>query len=209
MNESQKSYIKRQTFPQGRLNIGKHKTIEVNVDLKLTWTKFDPCVPNSEDKAEAEGELSFESYPLSGSDHPAKKHATGTLTICGSDKSSKFNIMLMEKSCEKTVIPQHLKKYFWLFCVIGKPIYDRLEIYPEWTQRIMTKAYYCTNFRGLWPVGVSSLVVGVHNMEQAKSILIDELKRKGISQPEIYDLTLEEIDLTRPQAMILNDGVYL
>lgn len=195
----------RYRFPKGRLKIGQYKTIELAVDLKVTTTRFDKYSPEeSSDGVQAEGELSFESYPVDNK-HPVRLHTTGALTVLDGKESSKFNIILMEKTGERVIVPNHIKKYFWLFCVLGEPIYDQLNLYPEWSRKSMNKVFYCKDFRGIWPQGVSSIIVASHP-EVAKNLLLDALKKSGIAADE--QLTIEELDLKTPHALVLNNGSF-
>lgn len=173
------------------LNVGKYKTLHVAVTLDIGENK------------QVTGELSFESPPLAWNDQHVKKNSTGTLTVADGEDSSKFNVLLVESTNEHTLIKDRLKRYFWLFFVIGKPIYDSLEIFPVETMKVFTS----TDFRGLWPVGVSSVVIA-QDMRAARSLLTAALKKSGIDQPEIKDLTLQELDLSCPTALVLNKGEY-
>lgn len=65
------------------------------------------------------------------------------------------------------------------------------------------KVYYNTDFEGLWPVGVSAVVVAESEM-QAIELLTEELQKRGLA----YRGTMQEIDTTIASAIILQDGDY-
>ena len=65
------------------------------------------------------------------------------------------------------------------------------------------KVYYNTDFEGMWPVGTSAVVVA-ESAEQAESLLTDKLAAIGLA----YRGTMTEIDITVPNAIILQDGDY-
>lgn len=65
------------------------------------------------------------------------------------------------------------------------------------------KIYYNTDFEGLWPVGVSAVVVA-ESETQAIELLTEELQKRGL----VYRGTMHEIDTTTASAIILQDGDY-
>jgi hypothetical protein len=65
------------------------------------------------------------------------------------------------------------------------------------------KVYYNTDFEGQWPVGTSAVVVA-ESAEHAELLLTDKLAAIGLA----YRGTMTEIDLTVPNAIILQDGDY-
>ena len=65
------------------------------------------------------------------------------------------------------------------------------------------KVYYNTDFEGMWPVGTSAVVVA-ESAEQAELLLTDKLAAIGLA----YRGTMTEIDMTAPNAIILQDGDY-
>lgn len=65
------------------------------------------------------------------------------------------------------------------------------------------KVYYNTDFEGLWPVGVSAVVVA-ESETQAIELLTEELQKRGLA----YRGSMHEIDTTIPTAKILQDGDY-
>lgn len=207
----------RYRFPKCHLKIGQHSTIDVDVQLEIaTYEEDEYADPDPNDKPEnytdgvrAEGEFSFDAYPLGWTGHPVKKNAVGQLTLREGEDSSRVNVLIVQKNGEQTIIKDRIKRYFWLFYVIGKPVNDGLELFPTWYKggKDVNKVFICTDFRGLWPVGVSSLVVAKDQV-QAKKLLVAALVDAGINQPEINDLTLQEVDLRRSQALVLNKGEY-
>lgn len=203
-------------FPKCHLNIGQHKTIDTDVQLEVaTWEDDDYADPDPNDKPEnyidgvrSQGELSFDAYPLGWNSHPVKKNAVGQLTIRDGNDTTKLNVVFIQQNGEQTVIKDRIKRYFWLFFVIGKPISDGLELFPYWQRgQNVNKLFTCTDFRGIWPVGVSSLVIA-RDQVQAKKLLVEALQNAGINQPEVNDLTLQEVDLKRSHALVLNKGDY-
>jgi hypothetical protein len=69
--------------------------------------------------------------------------------------------------------------------------------------------YTCTNFRGHYPVGTSAVVVA-DDRREARKLLIEELRRKGLepSADEARGLTFDQIFPVRKGATILQDGDY-
>jgi hypothetical protein len=208
--------IERFHYPKCRLNIGQHKTIDSSIHLEVrTRVEDEYGVPDPNDNPEhytdgvrATGELSFDSWPLGWNDSPVKVNSVGQLTILDGSESTKLNVLFIQKNSEQTIIKDKQKRYFWLFYVLGRPIYDRIEIFPErFRGKLVNKVYTCTDFRGIWPIGVSSVVVAIDKVT-AKRMLLDALKRAGIEQPEMNDLTLQELDLSKPGAFVLNTGDY-
>jgi hypothetical protein len=65
------------------------------------------------------------------------------------------------------------------------------------------KVYYNTDFEGLWPVGTSAVVVA-ESAEQAELLLTDKLVAIGLA----YRGTMTEMDMTTPNAVILQNGDY-
>lgn len=65
------------------------------------------------------------------------------------------------------------------------------------------KVYYNTDFEGLWPVGVSAVVIA-ESETQAIELLTEELQKQGL----VYRGTMHEIDITTASAIILQNGDY-
>lgn len=81
----------------------------------------------------------------------------------------------------------------------------RIKLYDA-EQKLKTqslKVYYNTDFEGLWPVGTSAVVVA-ESAEQAELLLTDKLADIGLA----YRGTMTELDITVPNAIILQDGDY-
>ncbi len=70
----------------------------------------------------------------------------------------------------------------------------------------LLKVWVCTDHKTHWPVGGASVVVAASENE-ARALLIEALREHGLSQPK-GDFTLKEIDLSKPAAVVLNDGDY-
>ena len=68
------------------------------------------------------------------------------------------------------------------------------------------KVYYCKSFTGRYPVGTAAIILA-NNIVEAKKLLEIELTNHGLEQ-EISYSQIMEIDRSRPQALILNDGDY-
>src|SRR5581483_4184749 len=137
--------IERFHFPKCHLNIGQHKTIDSSIHLEIkTRVEDEYADPDPNDKPEdytdgvrATGELSFDSWPVDLK-HPVKTNAIGQLTVHDGPDTSRFNVMFVQKNGEQTLMKDEsrnivkLKRYYWLVYVIGRPITDGAEIFPEW-----------------------------------------------------------------------------
>lgn len=66
------------------------------------------------------------------------------------------------------------------------------------------KAWTCTDHDYFWPVGVASVIVA-ETEEEARELLDAALLKRGL---KTTPYTLEELDLTKPSAQILQDGNY-
>ena len=67
--------------------------------------------------------------------------------------------------------------------------------------------FTCTDHRGHWPVGVASVVVA-SDEAQARRLLDQELKRRGLAPALNERYTLQRVDLEAPAALVLHDGDY-
>ena len=65
--------------------------------------------------------------------------------------------------------------------------------------------YTCNTFHGHWPVGTAAVVVAKDEAE-ARNLLSIELLKQGLGLSDFDELV--ELDLTKPQATILNNGDY-
>lgn len=68
------------------------------------------------------------------------------------------------------------------------------------------KIFYCTNFRGVYPVGTSAVIVAT-SIGLAAYMLEQELKKAGLEQ-NISANDLVEINPFEQQVLILNNGDY-
>lgn len=71
------------------------------------------------------------------------------------------------------------------------------------------KLFYSTDHQGHWPVGVASIVVA-ESEGDARRILTDALAAEGLRSNSSRDdgFSLVEVDLSKSQAIILNNGDY-
>jgi len=207
----------------GYLTIGQHKSISVTSNLNIEVIEDDEFAdtPSYNEKeyvngVRIEGDLYFDSPPIQTYyqdgrwyKHPIQKNVMGTLSLTLDGESSRFNVILLEKVGEIEVLsPKKLIRYFWTFFPIGNPLNDKLEIFPEqyrWNNKV-NRVYCCTNFRGVWPSEVASVVVAP-DKKKARQLLDIELRLLGIpveKGSEMYTLT--ELDVTKEQVLILNRG---
>ena len=201
----------------GDLKFGQYKAIPCHVEMQIEvhevdeWAEPDPNYdPNRFiDGVRATGEFFFQTSPILGipNKHPIKSNAIGELTVRHGSDTSKLNIVITDKSSEVDIVPKKLKRYFWKFFVIGKPLWDNLEIFPKNYQCVknMNRIFACTDFRGYWPVQVASVVVAT-DINEAKKILDEKLKEVGIPVEDGFCYKLTEISLRDKGAVILNDG---
>jgi hypothetical protein len=64
--------------------------------------------------------------------------------------------------------------------------------------------YTCIDHDGRWPVGVASVVVARDEAE-ARKLLAEALIKIGLKGD---DFTLQLLDLSKPNAVVLNNGDY-
>ena len=204
----------------GDLKFGKHKTISCAIQLEVDvhedddWGKPDPTYnpANYVDGVRVTGELSFDAGPIDSLDkHPVRPNALGELIlrdVFPGDDSTKLNILVVEKTGCVDIIPKKVKRYFWLFFAVGKPIWDKLDIFPNNYRGVtMNRIFACTNFRGYWPVSVASVIVASDKAE-AKQLLHRKLKEAKVNIENEDDWNLSEIDIQSKGAVILNDGAW-
>jgi hypothetical protein len=201
---------------KGDLKFGQHKCISCNVELEVDtheddeWAEPDPNYnpDNYIDGVRVTGEFSFDAGPIDAwrDKHPIKPNAIGELMLRDGDESSKLNILVVERTAVVDIVPKKIKRYFWLFFVVGKPIWDSLGIFPENYRGVkMNRVFACTDFRGYWPVGVASVIVAADKRE-AKTLLDQKLREAGIPIEGDGDYTLTEISTDKKGATILNNG---
>lgn len=69
----------------------------------------------------------------------------------------------------------------------------------------MNRVYICTDFRGVWPNGVSAVVVAP-DKKQARELLDQQIRSSGLYEEGGDLFTLVELDTSKSQALILNRG---
>lgn len=69
------------------------------------------------------------------------------------------------------------------------------------------KIFTCNNFEGIYPVGTAAIMVA-HDKEEAKSMLLANMKERKLEQNRNDPLKIEEINCDSPKILILNDGNY-
>lgn len=69
------------------------------------------------------------------------------------------------------------------------------------------KVYVCTDHDLHYPVGCASVVVA-RDRRQARRLLDEQLRRRGLKGHAEEPYTLVEVDVTTPQARVLRDGDY-
>ena len=68
------------------------------------------------------------------------------------------------------------------------------------------KLFTCDNHAGHWPVGAASIVIAESETD-ARYLLDEELLSRSLD-PGNPPYTLKEVDMTKPQAIVLDDGDY-
>ena len=215
---------------EGRLKINAYKSVPCNVQLHISILEDDPWEALADKKAKTvypidqyidgvrvAGELSF----LDQISSPMKiNRGTGTgmsenveLEFFYPDEpnvTSRIKIVFIEKTAT-TRIPSNYNenRVYWQFCMIGKPLSDSINIFPEdFTGSNTLKIYSCTDFRGIWSYPVASVVVA-SNVKEAKIILCNEMSRAGIPIEGLGDFTFTKLDVSKAGCFILNDGKVL
>jgi hypothetical protein len=194
----------------GFLNIGKHKAIACDVQIQIESLKDDIWSTNI-DKTESRaiGTLSFETSPIENPyDFPVKNNVVGELTLREPvlEDQTKLNILIVDKKSEIWTVPKKIKRYFWNFFVIGKPVWDNLKIFPDnYMKENMNRVFYCTNFRNKWESEVAAVIVA-QSLQEAKILLIERLKEFKIHPEDEKFYDLKEIDINSKSAIILISG---
>ena len=208
------------TFP-GNLTIGQYKSISVTATIKVEVIEDDEYGETIDynpveyiNGVRIDGELFFDTTPIQSyyqdgrwQKHPVQKNVQAALSLHFENETSRFNILLLEKGGEVDLVSKKLRRYFWTFLPIGNPLSDKLGIFPEqyrWPNMV-NRVYYCTDFRGVWPSEVSSLVVAP-DKRQAKELLMQQIKAAGLYEEGGDLFTLVELDTSKSQAIILNRG---
>ncbi len=205
----------------GELKIDQYKSISCKVDLEIDQFEHDEWADSNPDynpdnyinDIRVIGEFNFDTSPIAWNDkHPVKINANGQLLVYHRSEdglhTSKFNVLITEKINEVDVVPKKIRRYFWRFFIVGKPIWDHIHVFPDnYTGIKMNKVFSCTNFRGYWPTTVSSLVIA-KDKQEARIILIKQLEILDIPIEDSNDFVLTEINLNERKAIILNDGSF-
>lgn len=69
------------------------------------------------------------------------------------------------------------------------------------------RLFVCTDHDLHYPVGCASVVLA-EDEEQARDLLDAQLRKHGLKGHADEPYTLQELDLSTPQAVVLNDGEY-
>lgn len=181
--------------------------VKLEIDVINDWSK-QIDLTRYIDGVRITGILSFESPPLDGIRNKFVTPGKVEIILQDGDDTTKMSIYLIENFLTENVIPQKLKKYYWYFYAVDKPVWDKLEIFPKrYRGKNMSRIYTCTNFRGYWPTQVSAVVVA-DSMEEAREILADKMRSEGITVEDKNYFEFQEVDILCKSAIILNDGKY-
>ncbi len=193
------------TFKNAHFQVGIQKTEHVDVTFEvLTPNDDDEFAISMDDgihEAQLRGEMEVDVY---FDDVKYKSGTVGTLSL-SADQSSKFHIVLFDRIDSKTITPQKHKKHVWLFQAVGRPIYDRLGLFPEVFRMAILKVYTVTDFQGHSFLPVASVVVA-KNQEEARQLMDEKLLAANLMSKQEFEYTLEEVNVTQPSATILVDG---
>jgi len=198
----------------GSLKIGQYKSIDCKVQLEILslfeddWAITPIQINQIEfiDGVKARGEFSFDTSPLDlVDDHPVRKKVVAELILTDDIATTKMNILIVENKAVVEILPKKIKRYFWEFYPIGKPIWDGCELFPTtYRGKTMNRVYTCTNFRGYWPVGVASIIIA-SNKQEAEELLLSQLSALSI-KVEHDDFNITEIDIQSKGVFVLVDG---
>jgi len=216
---------------KGRLKVNAYKSMDCDVQMHVSVLEDDPWesladknklntiypIDQYVDGIRVAGELSFFDQISS----PMKiSRGTGAgmsesveLELYYSDEpniTSRIKIVFLEKTATIRIQGNYNEnKIYWQFCIIGTPLADGMNIFPDdFTGSNTLKVYSCNDFRGVWPYPVSSIIVA-SNVKEAKRILLHELNRAGIPIEDSGHFTFIKLDLSKSGCFILNDGKVL
>jgi hypothetical protein len=68
------------------------------------------------------------------------------------------------------------------------------------------KLWYCTDFKGFWPVGTAALAIA-GDAEEAARLINEQLSARGL-QADVTSESVNEMTYDEPKALILLDGAY-
>ena len=117
----------------------------------------------------------------------------------------KFKAFVLEMLGSKsiTVKESSYKRYCWLIGALGRPIVDKLGIWPEEKQPM--KVFLVKNFLGDWPPEMSAVVLA-RNRQEADFTLKEKLISHNLPLKDEYNTYyLEELDASKNQAILLNN----
>ena len=194
------------TFEHADLVVGARASASVKVSLEV-------ATPDDDEWAEEDTEEYHNGMRVCGElqiDIPfnntyIRPLTEGILTVKNDDDSSRFPIIFIEMTGIVPVIPNKIKRYFWLFACLKRPLSDGLELFPESARREPLKVYTVKNFNGCWPLGVTCVVVA-KDRKEARRLLNQQLDNAGILKGQDKPYDLDELDVTTPQAIVLHDG---
>lgn len=84
-------------------------------------------------------------------------------------------------------------------------VFETQEEMNEYLERFKPmKLFTCNDHNGHWPVPTASVIIA-KSKDEAKEMLIKELKDRGISDNQF---TLTEINPNKKQVIVLSDGEY-
>ena len=196
-------------YLKGEAKFGQHKVVYCNVCLvvesDIAENDLYAEVRQYSNIFKVTGQFSYECSPTDS--HPCEANTVGELTLIDNEDSSittKFNILIVGKNTSMEIVPKKIRKYFWNFYVIGKPVWDKLEISPNQGYQ-MNKVFTCLNFRGYYEVPVASIIVA-STIQEARKMLIERLKESKIPLEEEHFYELQEIDLSQKSVDLLVDG---
>ena len=197
------------TFDKASLTVGAKTPVDVKVSLEVAYKDDDEYGDDDNEDygplgVKMMGELQIE---VAFCNTLVQKNTTGILSLRQGDDSSRFNVICMEFLHHLQIVPNKIRREFWLFYALGRPISDGLDLFPDFTQKKALRVYTVTNFNGSWPLGVSCVVVA-NNRKEARRLLDVKLEEAGVLKGRNKDYDLDDLDIFSPAAFVLNDGYH-
>ena len=203
--------IQQFAFEKSDLKIGQYKTINPEmVNLEIETYEDDEFRKEKDNKEymdgiRIQGELIID---IPFGNKFLRQGMSGILQVIEDGESSSFNILLVEETGMEVIVPNKIRRYFWHFYGIGKPIRDGLELLPEnVSDPKKMKIFHVTDFEGHYPgAGVSAIIVA-HDRTEARKLLDIQLDEMDLGpKNRLSHFTVVEFDVSRPHCLILQDG---
>lgn len=139
------------------------------------------------------------------------KHRQGELTVQDpdyTDDKTTFRVILMELKDTKIMVPNKHKRHLWMFAGLGRPLHDKIGIFPQDCLHPRLKIFLVPEFVGYFNISGYGIVIAKDDNDARDQFNLALVKR-GLAMSSVAGYSLLEVNPARLQETMKDRGLII